>query len=98
MTRADIESTEKQDIRCRYVGKQAPRASCKKLTGAVAIGGKEFMELESEYSGKERLEVEKVVRNAMKGKKGKTKAKEPTKPKVHTPGTSSEFFLPVIVV
>ena len=71
MTRADIESTEKQDIRCRYVGKQAPWASRKKLTGMVAIGGKELVKLESEHSEKERLEVEKVVRNTVKGKKVK---------------------------
>ena len=56
------------------------------------------MKLESEHSEKERLEVEKVVRNAMKGKKGKAKAKEPTKPKAHTTGTSSEFCLPLIGV
>ena len=85
MARADIESTEKQDIRCRYIGKQAPRASRKKLTGAVVIGGREPMELESEHSEKARLEVEKIVRNDMKGGKGKAKAKKPTKPKAHTP-------------
>ena len=98
MTRAGIESTDEQDIRCRYVGKQAPWASRKKLTGMVAIGGKELVKLESEHSEKERLEVERVVRNVMKGKKGKAKAKEPTKPKAHTTGTSSEFCLPLIGV
>ena len=56
------------------------------------------MKLESEHSEKERLEVEKVVRNAMKGKKGKAKAKEPTKPKAHTPRTSPEFCLSLIGV
>ena len=64
----------------------------------VVIGGKELVKLESEHSEKERLEVEKVVRNAMKGEKSKAKAKEPTKPKAHTPGASSEFCLPLIGV
>ena len=54
------------------------------------------MKLESRHSEKVRLEVEKVVRNAMKGKKGKAKAKEPTKPKAHTSGTSTEFCLLLI--
>ena len=54
------------------------------------------MKLESEHSEKEQLEVEKVVRNAMKGKKGKAKAKEPAKLKAHTSGTSPEFCLPLI--
>jgi len=45
MTRADIESIEKQDIRRRYAGKQAPRASRKKLTAAVVVGGQEIMKL-----------------------------------------------------
>ena len=98
MTRADIESTEKQNIWCHYAGKQAPWASCKKLTGVVIIGGKGLMKFESGHSEKERLEIEKVVRNAMKGKKGKAKAKEPTKPKAHTPGTSPEFCLPLVGV
>ena len=62
----------------------------------MVIGVKGLMKLESEHSEKERLEVEKVVRNAMKGKKGKAKAKEPTKPKAHTPGTSPEFCLLLI--
>ena len=56
------------------------------------------MKLESEHSEKERLEVEKVVRNAIKGEKGKAKAKEPIKPKAHTPGTSSEFCLSLMDV
>ena len=56
------------------------------------------MELENEHNEKKRLEVEKVVRNVMKGKKSKVKAKEPTKPKAHTPGASSEFCLPLIGV
>ena len=54
MTRVDIESTEKQDIQCHYVGRQVPQASRKKLTGAVVIGGKGLMKLESEHSEKER--------------------------------------------
>ena len=95
MTRADIESAGKQDIRCRYVGKQAPRAIHKKLTAVVVMDGKELMKPESEHNEKERLEVEEVARNAMKGKKGKAKAKEPTKRKAHTPGTSSESCLGV---
>ena len=33
------------------------------------------MKLESEHSEKERLEVEKVVRNAMKGKKRQSEGK-----------------------
>ena len=77
-------------------GVTAPWASYKKLTGVVVIGGKGLMKLESGHSENEQLEVEKVVRNAMKGKKGKAKAKEPTKPKAHTPGTSTEFCLPLI--
>ena len=95
MTRADIESAGKQDIRCRYVGKQAPRESHKRLTAVVVMDGKELMKPESEHNEKERLEVEKVARNAMKGKKGKAKAKEPTKQKAHTPDTSSESCLGV---
>ena len=51
------------------------------------------MKLESEHNEKEWLVVEKAVCNAIKGEKSKAKAKEPTKPKAHTPGTSSEFFL-----
>ena len=49
------------------------------------------MKLESEYHEEEWLVVEKAACNAMKGKKSKAKAKEPTKPKAHTPGTSFEF-------
>ena len=96
ITRADIESIEKQDIRRRYAGKQAPRASRRKLTAAVVVGGKEIMKLESEHDEKERLQVEKAARNAMKGKKGKAKAEVPTKRKAHTPRTPSEFCLPLI--
>ena len=43
------------------------------------------MELENEHNEKKRLEVEKVVRNVMKGKKSKVKAKEPTKPRHNVP-------------
>ena len=71
MTRADIESIEKQDIRRRYAGKQAPRASLKKLTAAAVVGGKGIMKLESEHDEKGRLQVEKAACNAMKGEKGK---------------------------
>ena len=62
----------------------------------MVIGDKGLMKLESKHSEKGRLEVEKVVRNAMKGKKGKAKAKEPAKLKAHTSGTSPEFCLPLI--
>ena len=55
------------------------------------MGGKELMKLESEYREEEWLVVEKAACNAMKGKKSKAKAKEPTKPKAHTPGTTFEF-------
>ena len=48
MTRADIESIKKQDIRHRYAGKQAPRANRKKLTAATVMDGKGLMKLESE--------------------------------------------------
>ena len=53
------------------------------------------MKLESEDNEKERLVVEKAACNAMKGKNGKAKVKEPTKQKAHTPGTSSESCLGV---
>ena len=96
ITRADIESIEKQDIRRRYADKQAPRASLKKLTAAAVVGGKEIMKLESKHDEKERLQVEKTARNAMKGKKGKAKAEVPTKQKTHTPHTPSEFCFPLI--
>ena len=43
------------------------------------MGGKEIMKLKSEHNEKERLQVEKAARNAMKGKGGKAKAEEPTK-------------------
>ena len=95
MTRAEIESTEKQDIRCRYVGKQAPRASRKRFAAAVVVDGRELVEPEGEHNEKERLEVEKVACNALKGKEGKAKAKEPAKRKARTPGTSSKFCLGV---
>ena len=48
MTRADIESIEKQDIRRRYAGKQAARANRKNLTAARVMSGKPLMKLESE--------------------------------------------------
>ena len=49
------------------------------------MGGEELMKLESKHYEKEWLVVEKAACNAMKGKKGKSKGKEPTKPKAHTP-------------
>ena len=42
MARSDIESIEKQDIRRRYVGKQAPRTSRKKLSAKLVVGGREW--------------------------------------------------------
>jgi len=78
MTRADIESIEKQDIRRRYAGKQAPRANRKKLTATTVMDGKGLMKLESEQQEKELLQA---VRSAGGGE-GKAKAKEPTKRKV----------------
>ena len=56
------------------------------------------MKLESEHNEKEWLVVERAACNAMKGKKSKAKAKEPTKLKAHTPGTSSEFRLSLMDV
>ena len=68
MTRADIESIEKQDIQCRYVGKQAPQANRKKLTAIVAMDDKGLMKLEGEQ-----LEEEAggMARGAANGKKAK---------------------------
>ena len=48
MTRADIESIEKQDIQHRYSGKRTPRVNRKKLTAITAMDGKGLMKLESE--------------------------------------------------
>ena len=48
MTRADIESIEKKDIRRRYAYKQALRVNRKKLSAAQVMGGKPLIELESE--------------------------------------------------
>ena len=70
----------------------------KQLTAAVVVGGKEVMKLESVRNEKERLQVEKAARNAMKGEKGKAKAEEPTKRKAHTSRIPSEFCLPLIGV
>ena len=57
MTRAGIESIEKQDIRRRYAGKQAPRANRKKLTAATVMDGKGLMKLESEQHNDGNFEV-----------------------------------------
>ena len=95
MTRADIESIEKQDIRRCYAAKQAPRANRKRLAATTVMDGKGLMELESEQQEKELLQA---VRSAGRGKKGKAKAKEPTKRKVFTFLSSSEFCLPLIGV
>ena len=70
----------------------------KQLTAAVVVGGKEVMKLESVRNEKERLQVEKAARNAMKGEKGKAKAEEPTKRKVYTLLDSPKFCLPLIGV
>ena len=98
MTRADIESIEKQDIRRRYAGKQAPWVNRKNLTAARVMGGKPLMKLESERKLKEWLQTEQAAHYAAKGRIGKAKAKEPTKRKAHTPRSSSEFCLPLIGV
>ena len=98
MTRADIGSIEKQDIRRRYAGKQAPRANRKKLTAVTVMDGKGLMKLESEEQEKELLQGEKVASSAARGKKGKAKAKEPTNQRAHTLHSSSEFCLPLIGV
>ena len=59
------------------------------------MDGKGLMKLESEQQEKELLQA---VRIAGGGKKGKAKAKEPTKRKVYTLLGSSECFLPLIWV
>ena len=64
----------------------------------LVVGGKELMKLESKHHEKEWLVVEGAACSAMKGKKSKAKAKEPTKPKAHTPGTSSVFCLSLMDV
>ena len=56
------------------------------------------MKLESKHHEKEWLVVKKAACSAMKGKKSKAKAKEPTKLKAHTPRTSSEFCLSLMDV
>ena len=96
MTRAGIESTEKQDIRRRYVGKQTPWANHRKLSAAQVMGGKPLMKLESEQKLKEFLQAEKAAHNAAKGRIGKAKAKEPAKRKAHAPPSSSEFCVQLI--
>ena len=48
MTRADIESIEKQGIQHRYAGKRTPPANCKKLAAITVMDGKGLMKLESE--------------------------------------------------
>ena len=98
MTRAGIESIEKQDIRRCYAGKQAPWVNRKNLTVARVMGGKPLMKLESEQKLKEWLQTEQAAQYAAKGRIGKAKAKEPTKRKAHTPRSSSEFCLPLIGV
>ena len=98
MTKADIESIEKQDIRRRNADKQAPRANSRNLTAARVMGGTPLMKLESEQKLKEWLQTERAAHNAAKGRIDKAKAKEPTKRKAHTPRSSSEICLPLIGV
>ena len=74
------------------------RASHKKLTAALEADGKELMKPESEQTEKERRQAEKVAQSAVKGGKGKAKAKEPAKRKANSPLGSSEFRLPLIGV
>ena len=69
MTRADIESIEKQDIRNRYAGKQAPRASRKKLTATTVMDGKGIMKLESEQQEKEARGAARVLQRGRKAKR-----------------------------
>ena len=61
----------------------------------MVMDGKGLMKLESEQQEKELLQA---VRTAGGEKKGKAKAKEPTKRKVYTLLGSSECFLPLIWV
>ena len=69
MTRTDIESIEKQDIRRRYAGKQAPRANRKKLTAALVMDGKGLMKLESEQQEKELLQAVRSAGGERKAKR-----------------------------
>ena len=95
MLSADTESIEKQDIRRRYIGKQAPRPNSKKLTAALVIDGMGLMKLESEQRKNELLQA---VCSAGRMGNGKAKVKEPTKRTLYTLLGSSEFFLPLIGV
>ena len=90
MTRPNIESVEKQGVRHHDAGKQAPRASCKELTAALVVDGKEPMKLESEQKEK--------VAQCCEGQKRQGKGKEPIKQKAHTSPSPSEFCSPLIVV
>ena len=67
MTRADIESIEKQDIRRRYAGKQARWVNRKNITVARVMGGKPLMKLESEQKLKEWLQTEQAAHYATRG-------------------------------
>ena len=69
MARADIESIENQDIRRRYVGKQAPRANCKKLTSALVMDSKGLMKFESEQQEKELLQMARSAGRVKKAKR-----------------------------
>ena len=71
MTRANIESIEKQDIRHRYAGKQAPRANRKKLTAALVMDGKGLMKLKSKQQEKELLEAVHSAGGGGRQSKGK---------------------------
>ena len=70
----------------------------KKLTAALVMDGNGLLKLDSEQQETELLQAEKVALNAVKGKKGKAKAKEPVGRKTHTSHSSSGFCLPLIGV
>ena len=95
MTKANIGSIEKQNIWHHYAGKRAPRVNCKKLTATMVMDSKGLIKLESEQQEKELLQA---VRSAEGGGEGKAKAKKPTKRKVYTLLSPSEFCLPLIGV
>ena len=69
MTRAGIESIEKQDIRRRNAGNQAPRENRKKLTATLVMDSKGFMKLESEQQVKEAGGWRAVLRRGRKAKR-----------------------------
>ena len=84
MARANTESIEKQGIRRCYAGKQAPRASRKRLTVAQVMGGQPLMKLESKRKLKEWPQAEKAAHNAANRRLDQAMATESTKRKAHT--------------